>query len=227
MLLLAMDTCTERMLVGVRAGEEGTDDRWINVSSQGNHTRDLLAAIQGLLQGRRPDAVGISLGPGSFTGVRIGLATAKGLVDGWEVPLVGLDNLAAMAHAWGRLAPGSDAAVLPAIDARKNKFYAGLYRQGHDLVPPGDRSARDWVEAVSRVWPGPVALSGFQGTLLAQALGADLPAGWSVLDTLDWTPGLLDQLEQGWKAGESLPPGAAPRYLRISEAEENLRLRST
>lgn len=201
------------------------EDRWINVDSQGNHARDLLPAVEKLLRGR-PDAVGIALGPGSFTGVRIGLATAKGLAEGWGVPLIGLDNLAAMAEAWTRLAPGSPAAVLPVIDARKQKFYAGLYHGGEVLEAPADRSAMDWVASVGRKWHGPVVVSGYQGALLAQALGPELPSNWTVLGIHDWTPGLLDQVERGWAAGHGLPLDAAPRYLRLSEAEENLRLRS-
>jgi len=226
-MLLAMDTCTERLLVGVRAEDLETTDSWINLDAQGNHARDLLPAVERLLQGGKPEVVGIALGPGSFTGVRIGLATAKGLAEGWGIPLVGLDNLAAMATAWEALEPHSGAAVLTVIDARKKKFYAALYQNGKVLLPPGDRTALEWFEAVNQVWTGPVVVSGFQGSLLSQALGSNLTPNWSVLETLDWMPGLMDQLDRGYKAGEFLSADAAPRYLRLSEAEENLRLRST
>lgn len=226
MLLLAIDTCTERMIVARRTSTPGLTDRWINNDAQGNHARDVIPAIESVLEGQRPDAIGIALGPGSFTGVRIGLATAKGLAAGWGIPLVGLDNLEAMADAWARLAPGSDAAVLPVIDARKQKFYAGVYRNGQALVAQGDRSAFAWVEATRAAWTGPVVLSGFQGTVLAEALGPGLPSDWTTLDTLDWSPGLLDQLEENWRASRFLGADAAPRYLRLSEAEENLRSRS-
>lgn len=232
MVLLALDTCTERMVAGLRCGAPLVRDRWINVDARGtdgptNHARDLLPAVQRLLDGQRPDAVGVALGPGSFTGVRIGLATAKGLAEGWGVPLVGLDNLAAMGGAWSRLNPASPAAVLPAIDARKQKFYGALFFQGRELSPAADRSAQDWVAAVHEVWSGPVVLSGYQGDLLAGVLGTALPGGWASLPVADWTPELLDQLEQGWRAKSFLSPDAGPRYLRLSEAEENLRSRST
>lgn len=225
-MLMVIDTCTERLVVGIRSAETG--DRWINLDARdrsdgpGNHARELLSAVERLAGDTVPLAVGVALGPGSFTGVRIGLATAKGLAEGWGVPLIGLDNLEAMAAVWARQCPDSEAAVLPVIDARKKKFYGGLYRSG-ELVAPADQSASDWVEAAARVWNGPVVLSGYQGSVLAQALGADLPAGWEVLDLQDWTPGLLDQAERHWAAATFLPPGAAPRYLRLSEAEENLR----
>jgi tRNA threonylcarbamoyladenosine biosynthesis protein TsaB len=226
MLLLALDTCTERLIAAVRADIPHAADRWINLDSQGNHARDLLPAIDDLLGGLRPDAIGVAVGPGSFTGVRIGLATAKGLAEGWNVPLVGLKNLEAMADSWTRLVPDSTACVLPAIDARKKKFYGLLWRAGALVLEPSDLSPRDWVEAARRLEAGPVVLTGYQGHLLAEALGADLPDGWSVLPVHDWAPGLLDQLALGWKNGEFLAPDAGPRYLRLSEAEENLRLRS-
>jgi tRNA threonylcarbamoyladenosine biosynthesis protein TsaB len=224
MILLALDTCTERLLVGLRDTSSTTPDRWANLDSQGNHARDVLPAAERLLEGRKPDVVGVALGPGSFTGVRIGLATAQGWSAGWGVPLVGLDNLAAMAAAWARLCPDSGAAVMPVIDARKKKFYAALYGPQGMLSPPADRTPAEWV-AEARVWDGPIVLSGYQGRLLADALGT-LPDRWSVLETVDWCPPLLDQLERGWKSQDVLGPDASPRYLRLSEAEEALRLRS-
>lgn len=222
MKLLALDTCTERLVVGVRSS--AGKDRWSNLDSQGNHARDLMNVVRGLLEGP-PDAVGVALGPGSFTGVRIGLSAAKGLSEGWGVPLVGLDNLAAMAAACGRLRPGAPEAILTTIDARKKKFYGALFFQGQTLIPPSDLGPDEWWEAVNRVWKGPVLLSGYQGSLLSQALGS-LGTQWSVMETRDWAPDLLDQLESGWRSQSFLAPEAGPRYLRLSEAEEVLRIKS-
>jgi tRNA threonylcarbamoyladenosine biosynthesis protein TsaB len=215
MTLLTIDTCTERLIVGVR----GSTDRWLNLDSGGNHARDLIETAQTLLEGARPDAVGVAIGPGSFTGVRIGLAAAKGLAEGWDVPLVGLDNLAAMAASWARLCPDFAGPVLVAIDARKAKFYGGLYQGSEVLVEPSDRSPSNWLEAVREKWSGPVHVSGYQGRLLAEAWGAQRP-DWPVVPGHDWTPALLDQTETGWKEGRFLPPEAGPRYLRLCEAEE-------
>lgn len=229
MLLLAIDTCTERLIVGTRSSGKGSD-RWTNLDTReaggpGNHSNDLVEAVRVLLEGLRPDAVGVALGPGSFTGERIGLASAKGLAEGWGVPLIGLDNLGAMADSWGRLVPESEAAVLPVIDARKKKFYGALYSHSAMLLAPADLDPEAWLAAVTRVWPGPVVLSGYQGHLLADALGELRPSSWSTLPVHDWAPGLLDQLETGWREGCSLAPDAGPRYLRLSEAEEMLQSR--
>ncbi len=216
MILLAIDTCTERLIVAVR----GKTDRWINVDSGGNHARDLIEVAQSLLGGDRPDVVGVSVGPGSFTGVRIGMAAAKGLSEGWNVPLVALDNLAAMASSWRVLCPSFDGPVLVAIDARKAKFYGGLYHDSQILIPPADLSPADWLAAVRGMTKVPVHVSGYQGALLAAAWGADRPADWVVVPGHDWTLPLLNQTEREWKANRFLPREAGPRYLRMSEAEE-------
>lgn len=82
-------------------------------------------------QGLRPDAVAVSRGPGSYTGLRIGTATAKGLCFGWEVPLVAVDTLQVMAAAAREQVPDGDALLCPMIDARRMEVYTALY--GHDL----------------------------------------------------------------------------------------------
>ena len=88
---------------------------------------DLLAAL-----GRKvPDVEGfaVGLGPGSFTGLRIGLATWKGLAYANRRPIAGVSSLAAMAlEAAAALPPGSDALLVPLLDARKGEVYAGFYR---------------------------------------------------------------------------------------------------
>jgi len=67
-------------------------------------------------------AVAVTLGPGAFTGLRVGLALAKGLADGLGIPLFGFSSLAMLARRWP--APGPVAAML---DARRGEVYAGLY----------------------------------------------------------------------------------------------------
>jgi len=71
----------------------------------------------------RLDAVAVSEGPGSYTGLRIGVSLAKGLCFGWDIPLIALPTLKVMAT---RLAP-SASYLCPMIDARRMEVYAALY----------------------------------------------------------------------------------------------------
>ncbi len=72
------------------------------------------------------DLVGCAIGPGSFMGLRVGLATAKGLSLGLGAPWVGVPTLDAAAHPYADL----EGAVVPVLDARKHRLYAAIYRGG-------------------------------------------------------------------------------------------------
>ena len=69
------------------------------------------------------DAVAVSIGPGSFTGLRIGLATAKALAYAWGIKIIGVPTLQAMAYNFPA------AKVLPLIDAQKNRAYCQLFEK--------------------------------------------------------------------------------------------------
>jgi tRNA threonylcarbamoyladenosine biosynthesis protein TsaB len=73
----------------------------------------------------RLGAITVGVGPGSYTGLRVGIAAARGLALGLGLPLGGVDSLALIA--WGALAPGETGVA--ALDARRGNVYAGLYRR--------------------------------------------------------------------------------------------------
>ena len=75
------------------------------------------------------DAVAVSIGPGSFTGLRIGLATAKALAYAWGIKIIGVPTLQAMAYNF------PSAKVLPLIDAQKNRAYCQLFENFLPLSP--------------------------------------------------------------------------------------------
>jgi tRNA threonylcarbamoyladenosine biosynthesis protein TsaB len=144
MRLLAIDTAT--LVASAAVWDDGAVTEGEAAAS--THSEKLLPLCDELLRraGLAPrdlDAVACGAGPGSFTGLRIGLATAKGLCFALGRPLVLCSSLAALALEAGR------GTVLSVLDARKHEVYAGLYRldplpvplAAEVVLPPGDVAA--------------------------------------------------------------------------------------
>lgn len=125
--ILAVDTATEACSAALLVGEQ-VFSRWEEAPR--DHTRKILPMVQAVLDDAgitldELDAIAFGRGPGSFTGVRIGIGVAQGLAFGAGVPLIGISTLAAMAQGAHRL-DGAEQ-VLTAIDARMNEVYFGRY----------------------------------------------------------------------------------------------------
>jgi tRNA threonylcarbamoyladenosine biosynthesis protein TsaB len=200
-----------------------------SLQSGETHSRRLLAGIDWLLQEtgidwQTIDAIAVSLGPGSFTGLRIGLATAKGLVLAGATKLIGigtLDGLATQFFGAGKIL------ICPVLDARKKEIYCGFYKCDDQGMP---RIQGQYMvispELLSERIDEPVVLLGdgarVYRDLFEKRLGGLLktaPPG--LFFPRAATIGLL-ALEK-WGQGEFLDPaGAEPIYIRPSEAELNL-----
>jgi tRNA threonylcarbamoyl adenosine modification protein YeaZ len=98
-MLLAIDSATAACSAALIEGGEVVAERFELVGR--GHAERLLPMIEELLAGRRPTAILVDCGPGSFTGVRVGLAAAHGLAIGWGIPLAGYSSMAAVAAASG------------------------------------------------------------------------------------------------------------------------------
>ena len=99
------------------------------------HSRTLMPIVEHLLKNTdlSPDgidAVAVAVGPGSFTGIRIGVAAAKGLAFGWNKPAVAVSTLGAMA----RNVAFADGLIVCAMDARRNQIYNALFRADHGAL---------------------------------------------------------------------------------------------
>lgn len=129
MKLLTVDTSTSACSVALTV--DGCPVAEHVVDSGKTLTERLLSAIDEVLSDGGMtvgdlDGFGVALGPGSFTGVRIGVATVKGLALAAEKPAVGFSSLAMLAMNL----PYCSYPVCSLFDARKNEVYAGLYRCG-------------------------------------------------------------------------------------------------
>ncbi len=111
------------------------------------HSEQLLTLVDAVLSSydssNKPvDAVAVSIGPGSFTGLRIGLSVAKGLCFAWDTPIIAVPTLTALAWNCKQYSIGNSGDyILSMIDARRNEAYAALFRiqDGDTLESPPER----------------------------------------------------------------------------------------
>ena len=133
--LLTLDTASEAGSAAVSRGETLLGE--IFFSSGQTHSDRLLRSVSLLLDNvgmdlASVDAFAVSLGPGSFTGLRVGVATVKGLALASGRPVVGVSSLRTLAMQ----APFARHPVCALLDARKKEVYAGLYRWEEDFPVP-------------------------------------------------------------------------------------------
>ncbi len=153
MLTLAIECATKS--VGLALLDEGGCSRRALSSPGRHHAEVLLPALDRLflMTGFTPENVDLlacTVGPGSFTGLRIGVSTVKGLALATGKPIVGVSTLETLAMN----AIPSRRLICPMLDARKNQVYAGLYRMGPDDLPIAERpdqltSASDLLEELA------------------------------------------------------------------------------
>ncbi|MGM0452271.1 MAG: tRNA (adenosine(37)-N6)-threonylcarbamoyltransferase complex dimerization subunit type 1 TsaB [Thermodesulfobacteriota bacterium] len=135
MKILAVDTATKTCSVAV------SDDSDIIVAHTARyartHARHIMTMIDGIVQAAEItmediDGFAVTLGPGSFTGLRIGISTVKGLAMAVKKPVAGVSALEALA---AQFFAATDL-ICPLIDARKGEVYAGVYRWTPDGCEP-------------------------------------------------------------------------------------------
>jgi tRNA threonylcarbamoyl adenosine modification protein YeaZ len=95
-MLLALDTATPACTAALFDEDGSLLARADEVMARG-HAEQLMPLLKRLLEGRKADAILVGCGPGSFTGLRVGIAAAHGLAIGWGVPLSGMSTLALIA----------------------------------------------------------------------------------------------------------------------------------
>lgn len=235
MLSLAFDTATSHGRFALAEDGVVLVYRPLNVS--GSYADALLPVIEDMLQeaGRRKEelgAIGVTVGPGSFTGVRIGVATAKGLAWGLGSRLVGVSSLEAMAGALLAEHPDASHAV-PALDARRGEIFCGVFERAgswvRPVVPAAAATADKWWGRVAAGVADPnTPVYGGDGTTLLLGQGAGLRPEllataspvlrrWSVAHPA--TAAALATALGTADLPSAHPFTLVPEYMRVSDAE--------
>ncbi len=218
--ILVHDTSTDRAAVGLIGGGGAT---FVGPDAASpRHGRGLVPLIRELLRiaDLRPGrlaAIGVGLGPGSFTGLRIGLTAAKTLAYAAGCPLYGLDSLEAIA----RGAPGGARSVVAVNDAQRGDLFAADFARDADDRPL--RRVRPTRLERADVWAAALAPGAL---VLGPPLGRAEPS-WPESVTRDHTRGypdalvLLEMTRERMMSGHPDDPWfLEPAYVRRSAAEE-------
>ncbi len=151
MIILASDTSGKS--ISVALSKEGTIVAEISGQDTMQHASSLLPAINQILQNNDLSIADIDLfatttGPGSFTGIRIGLSAVMGLAYGTGKRVYGVSSLATLAAAID-----ASALVAPVVDARGGRVYSGLYLKGESLIEERPREISEFLEALVGKFP--------------------------------------------------------------------------
>jgi tRNA threonylcarbamoyladenosine biosynthesis protein TsaB len=215
MRVLAVETSTLAGGIAVLDGDVLVGQYVLDVRL--THSERLMVAVDRLLGDagwtvRDLSGLAVAVGPGSFTGLRVGLSAAKGLAMALRIPVAGVPTLDAMAASL----PFAALPVCPVLDARKGEVYASLYRWD------GAAMRREWEylalapEALAARLDEPVVVLGDAASAIRSPHARAAPPSHRVP-----SPAWIALLgAQRLRAGETVAPAdLVPIYLRPSEAE--------
>lgn len=208
--LLALETATPVGSVSVWEGRSMLG--YVEIRQEKAHARLLLPVIDGLMGnlGLRPaqlGAVAVGKGPGSYTGLRVGVSTAKGLCLSLGIPLIGIGSLEGLAAQVQDLARSLGAAIAPVIDARRMEAYSALYSAELGELAPVDARIFDaesfsgWLAARPLILVGDAAAkllplaAGLPGVVVLPEVQATA-AGIGKLAVLRFEAGQFEDLER-------------------------------
>jgi tRNA threonylcarbamoyladenosine biosynthesis protein TsaB len=223
MVVLGIDTATPDAVVGVSADGEALRAAQVPPGADGrpNHAQVLLPEIDRSVETAggwdRIDRIAVGIGPGSFTGLRIGISTARALAQAREIPIAPVGSLSALARGIGRDGGESGRLALPVIDARRGEAFAALYDGERELwepfvAPPAELADR--LRELNR----PCLAAGDGALRFASELEA---AGATVAPPGDPIHHLAarDVCAAGEAASEAPPDQIQPLYLRPPDAK--------
>jgi tRNA threonylcarbamoyladenosine biosynthesis protein TsaB len=197
-VLLVIDSATAACSAALIGPDGALLDERHELVGRG-HAERLLPMIADLLGGRIAGAILVDCGPGSFTGVRVGIAAAQGLAIGWKVPLAGYSSLALLAAA------GGEAELAVALTGGHGELFVQSYG-GDPLAPLDDLRSLAPADAAAAVAADLVVGSGAGALVAARGFGRWRDALPRAADARHLPPGL-----------RGLPP--RPIYGRAPDAK--------
>lgn len=211
MKVLAFDTSSKALSLAILEDKQVLAETTINIKK--NHSITLMPAIDFLMSSldltpKDLDRIVVAEGPGSYTGLRIAVATAKTLAHTLNIELVGMSSLLALVPSQ------QEGLVVPIMDARRNNVYAGFYENAKPVMPEAHLSFAEVLEKVTDAER--VTFVGEVGPFVEQ-IQEQLPQA-SYQETL---PNAANLALWAWdKKADSLHD-FVPNYLKRVEAEEN------
>lgn len=220
--ILGFDTATADTAVAVAIGEEVAAERRTGPEPGGrpSHVAVLLDEIEACVAEaggwQRIGRLAVGIGPGTFTGLRVGIATARALAQGRGLPVAAVGSLAALARGIGEEAP--DRHRLALIDARRREVFAALYDPaGEEVIAPVAIGPEALAERLASV-PGTPLAAGDGSVRFREQLES---AGVEILPDADPAHRLAARHICALAAGIEPGPGTdvTPAYLRRPDAE--------
>lgn len=221
MIVLGFDTATPATAVGLRLAD-GTTLEAHDIPGAGErpgHATRLLPLANELLARARIDwgslqRIAVGVGPGTFTGLRVGVATARGLAHSLALDLIGVSSLHALAH--HAHVEGRERAVLAAIDARRGEVFAGGWSPAGELFAPRPLAPEDIGDLLPH---GESWLAVGDGAVRYRPhfedLGIEVPPDSSSLHRVSGAA----ICELALRVEPSAPEAVLPDYLRRPDAE--------
>jgi tRNA threonylcarbamoyladenosine biosynthesis protein TsaB len=225
MKLLALDTATESMAVGVAHDAAS----WtLNAEGGAQASERLIPAAlellgQASLVPAALDAIAFGQGPGAFTGLRTAVSVAQGLAFGIGCPVLPIDSLLIVAEdarqqavAGGEVGPLDPFDIWVAMDARMDEAYAAAYRHDGQGWQVRQAAALYDLPSLAAQWPPEAGTARLAGSAI-EAFAGRLPWGAARLwpRTADRAAALLQLARNAWAAGAAVPAhDALPVYLR-------------
>lgn len=210
MNILVIDTSLSMLGVAIISNDEILKEKI--VKSDRKHSEYVMEEIKNILEevnikAKDLDKIIVTIGPGSYTGTRVGVTIAKTLAYLLDIPLVGISSLQAYS-----LAIEKEGYIIPIIDARGNTFYAGVYDKNYKPVIPDNHYTKEELLDMIKKIKGEITFIGDGLNIIGDSLN-----GEKFLN-IEIVPGKLGLFAKDFP--ETNAHALKPNYLKLTDAEK-------